>query len=166
MTDLNETIAKLRELLGEHPTGWWDNRLAQAAVNALPALLDAAERGAELERELVEACAATGSAHRLTDIATGLVRVANATAEAAEQRLVELEQAQRWIPVGEDLPEVATVVETWDGIFRGMSFCNQPGSGRPPIWSCAKRGDLLHNITHWRELGPLPDPPQTEETKP
>lgn len=71
-------------------------------------------------------------------------------------RIAELEGAQRWIPVGERLPEDGEVVWLWDGNNLGMGyylvFAGQ----------FMDRDTPLRRIkpTHWM---PLPEPPEVQE---
>lgn len=75
------------------------------------------------------------------------------------QRIRELEEQQRWIPVSERLPEVDTRVE----IFGGFEQTTHIGYYREHAkqWD-SEDGGYWHGknfglITHWR---PLPEPPE------
>ena len=76
-----------------------------------------------------------------------------------EERIRELEEAQRWIPVSERLPEVDTRVE----IFGGFEQTTHIGYYRENAkqWDsedgCYWHGKNFGLITHWR---PLPEPPE------
>ena len=77
----------------------------------------------------------------------------------ARQRIRELEEAQRWIPVSERLPEVNKRVE----IFGGFEQTTHIGYYREHAkqWD-SEDGGYWHGknfglITHWR---PLPEPPE------
>ena len=79
-----------------------------------------------------------------------------------EQRIRELEEHQRWIPVSERLPEVDTRVE----IFGGFEQTTHIGYYREHAtqWD-SEDGGYWHGknfglITHWR---PLPPPPKSEK---
>ena len=77
----------------------------------------------------------------------------------ARQRIRELEEVQRWIPVSERLPEVDTRVE----IFGGFEQTTHIGHYREHAtqWDsedgCYWHGKNFGLITHWR---PLPEPPE------
>lgn len=78
-------------------------------------------------------------------------------AEAAEAELARLQEQNRWIPVGEKLPEDDGFYWTWT-----------PGTDRPSdIYFCYRerlgRKDFqFEGVTHWR---PLPARPAGEEKK-
>lgn len=81
--------------------------------------------------------------------------------EQLEQRIRKLEEAQRWIPVSERLPEVDTRVEIFDGFEQTMHIgyyrehAKQWDSEDGGYW----HGKNFGLITHWR---PLPEPPEVE----
>ena len=77
----------------------------------------------------------------------------------ARQRIRDLEEQQRWIPVSERLPEVDKRVE----IFGGFEQTTHIGHYREHAkqWD-SEDGGYWHGknfglITHWR---PLPEPPE------
>ena len=78
----------------------------------------------------------------------------------AVARIAELEEAQRWIPVSERLPEV---YRNEDGEFIPFLVCEGDGD-RPFIarynginwWA----GIFVPDVTHWM---PLQEPPEVEE---
>ena len=85
-------------------------------------------------------------------------------ASKAESRIAELEVAQRWIPVGERLPEEFTPVLTFSKdndkpvtaiLAAGFWWSNVDDAG---FWSSDV--DWALNVTHWM---PLPSAPESED---
>ena len=86
----------------------------------------------------------------------------NERAERAEERVRELEQQVRWIPVEERLPPRGVSVLTWRPHYSGwgllVCYLSVSGdwyqdSGLPHC----EAGDLSASVSHWR---PLPEPPE------
>jgi hypothetical protein len=81
------------------------------------------------------------------------------TIEMQQARIVELEAANRWIPVEERLPEDLIPV-----LVKGTSD-NPHRAGCEVTWCFYHKwtGTLVNDITHWR---PLPEPPvESKQTK-
>ena len=76
--------------------------------------------------------------------------------EAADKRVKELEEAQRWIPVNERLPEpnTETLVLTDAGSI-GQGYTG-PATGH---W-CSGGFVMVPTVTNWM---PLPDPPRKDD---
>jgi len=76
-------------------------------------------------------------------------------------RIAELEEANRWIPVSERLPEDKQDVFalTQNGDFKAPRFLND---GDTPCWrrSDSSYCDELKHFTHWR---PLPSAPEADK---
>jgi len=147
MIDLTETIAELRRALARYE---FTDPLGHPLENCVEyrALCDAAKRVAKLDAELQRPCAHCGETFRTTAQATAI--------ETTEQRLAELEQAQRWIPVGERLPERPTV----PGQQRRM-LVSASGRVSPAYYTSTGAwmldGWSIHNVDAWR-LWPRPFP--------
>ena len=74
-------------------------------------------------------------------------------------RIAELEEAQRWIPVGERLPEDGDFVLIWDEM-NGVYIAEH--SKQVPQWAADgyyRHGTSYKYITHWM---PLPQPPEVK----
>ena len=99
---------------------------------------------------------------------------AAASLEAADKRIAELEAAQRWIPVGERLPDdvgsYLVYYHEWsngdflpkydDYRIRVMRFRNN-GKWRMPVCTDKRcEADTNRDVTHWQKL---PQPPQKGE---
>lgn len=84
---------------------------------------------------------------------TALMREAAASIEAKDRRIDELEQAQRWIPVGERLPE--------EEGGRPVIIVEEAGLVNmvPASYVCEiiEDGNFQDPITHWM---PMPEPPK------
>jgi len=79
-------------------------------------------------------------------------------------RIVELEAAQRWIPVKERLPEDATGVLIFgDAISQMRDIGLAYHISNIPQWATDEglyfHGDSYKRVTHWM---PLPEPPEVE----
>lgn len=73
-----------------------------------------------------------------------------------QQRIAELEAAQRWIPVGERLPEAETRVLA----ATPTGYMEVDWRFSEPIIDCGFANFFsLDNVTHWM---PLPEPPEEE----
>ncbi len=91
---------------------------------------------------------------------------------AAEARIAELEGEQRWIPVGERLPDTKIVYDKFDVIVEfeniengGTTRCVELMSYdyRNKSWNddCGEYGFYpVAGVTHWRER---PTPPEVQE---
>ena len=95
---------------------------------------------------------------------------AAAALEATEKRIAELEAAQRWIPVGERLPDdvgsYLVYYHEWsngdflpkydDYRIRVMRFMNN-GKWRMPVCTDKRcEADTNREVTHWQHLPPPP----------
>lgn len=73
----------------------------------------------------------------------------------------ELEEAQRWIPVTERLPEDRCIVLLFDSMDRVVTTGWGWHIGSAPQWATVfgtyYHGDKYSWITHWRPLPPPPD---------
>jgi len=67
-------------------------------------------------------------------------------------RIAELEEANRWIPVSERLPNHNRLVEVSNDINVAMAFYENS------VWFDIDKGVYLTDVTHWRE--PLPSAPE------
>jgi len=168
-----------------------DAVLIAAMRNALPALLDAAERVAQLDRpdsvvmlelrgDLKRADALlaygepeVGAPGPLPDKVDEAVRVVEGVLDVVDgvcKRLAELEQAQTWIPVGERLPESPS----GDGPPGHYWILEPDGSGPWNAFYCGD-GEWFCLIPDGKACGvkvgrwtsalvpPLPDPPTSKE---
>jgi hypothetical protein len=77
------------------------------------------------------------------------------------QRVAELEETNRWIPVGERLPERGYRVLLYDAKSQYMftGELDHMGGRKEPVFEIYRASDcgyFSREITHWR---PLPEPP-------
>ncbi len=76
---------------------------------------------------------------------------------ALNARIAELEEAQRWIPVSERLPEENQQILSTDGKeFYLDYYARWEGKDNPPCFC----DGLSWAVTHWM---PLPEPPEVEK---
>ena len=80
----------------------------------------------------------------------------------ARQRIRELEEQQRWIPVSKRLPEKDTTKQ-WEMyeclLDRHGDILVAPLWFENGLWLSQSRTDYSDYVTHWR---PLPQPPEEE----
>lgn len=69
------------------------------------------------------------------------------------EELAALREANRWIPVGDDVPADCEDVLVWNGEPRQGWLDTDSG------WFKDSDGGKLHGVTHWR---PMPAPPEPE----
>ena len=71
-----------------------------------------------------------------------------------QARIAELEAQQRWIPVGERLPEDWTMVLFTNGVTRGIGQFDKDG-----FYDYWYEYSFNKPVTHWM---PLPNPPEVK----
>jgi transcription elongation factor Elf1 len=75
------------------------------------------------------------------------------------KRIAELEEAQRWIPVSERLPEENQQILSTDGKeFYLDYYARWEGKDNPPCFC----DGLSWAVTHWM---PLPEPPEVQDDR-
>ena len=76
-------------------------------------------------------------------------------------RIAELEEKQRWIPVSERLPEIINGMEYYDAVVEGEEFVEIAlWDGWHKTWNLYDGGDSYSCttfVTHWRERPTLPE---------
>lgn len=82
-----------------------------------------------------------------------------------EQRIEELEQERRWIPVSESKPKSGVPVLVWNGGLHTAFWFEQQDDtpfGGHWVWHPVRKNiyTFMLGVTHWQ---PLPQPPQEEE---
>ena len=82
-----------------------------------------------------------------------------ATVEQLQSELAALKESQRWVPVGERLPEIGSNFLVYDKYYAGHEDFSCIRFGRmSKSWGIAAQGENGANdtITHWK---PPPTPP-------
>ena len=89
------------------------------------------------------------------------LRLSDDLVKALDNRIAELEEKQRWIPVSERLPEIINGMEYYDAVVEGEEFVEIAlWDGWHKTWNLYDGGDSYSCttfVTHWRERPTLPE---------
>jgi len=100
----------------------------------------------------------TDAEYILADLHRGELAVLETRAEAAEAELAAMKEAERWIPVGERLPNLRCFVLFVAEYFGEKTLFH--GARYKDGWYSVGSVECHCDVTHWR---PLPAPPEVEE---
>ena len=131
--------------VGEYLPEWIDETPAQSMQHIKQ------QATAELERELEE------ESEWKTDFHNGLVQEMQKTAEL-EQKLAAEREANRWIPIEEQLPKAGAQVLVYAPDWEGLRVhLLAPTALTLEIFKGENHHPFLSRVTHWREIKPPTD---------